>query len=212
MLRTRKLKVILNGVDTNVFYNSVPRDLRAEFSLEKNLSMIGFFGRFMGQKGFSSLVDAVEKLGLYPSARELHVVCFGSGAFIREEKAEIQRRGLSDLFTFVPFTADVSGAMKGCDLVVMPSRWEACGLVAMEALSAGVPFVGSNCIGLREVLSGTPAIVVEAGDSESLARGIIEGLNGGRQSFEAYAPVAAERFDVSRTAKQIHEMYERVLG
>jgi glycosyltransferase involved in cell wall biosynthesis len=82
----------------------------------------------------------------------------------------------------------------------------------MEVLSAGIPFVGSNCIGLREVLAGTPAVVVEAGNSESLALGIVEGLNKGRHSFEEYAPEAVERFDVRKTAAKIHGMYERVLG
>jgi glycosyltransferase involved in cell wall biosynthesis len=211
-LPARKMAVILNGVNTSVFKDAAPRDLKEEFSLSEQTAVIGFFGRFMRQKGFGLLVDAIEKLrGRQPTA-ELHVVCFGSGAFIREEQADIQKRGLSDVFTFVPFTADVSGAMKGCDLVVMPSLWEACPLQPMEVLSAGIPFVGSNCIGLREVLAGTPAVVVEAGNSESLALGIVEGLNKGRHSFEEYAPEAVERFDVRKTAAKIHGMYERVLG
>jgi glycosyltransferase involved in cell wall biosynthesis len=212
-LPTRKLTVILNGVNTSAFHSAVPRDLRVECSLTVQTAVVGFFGRFMGQKGFGLLVDAIEKLRNHDEPnRQIHVVCFGSGAFIREEIADIQRRGLSDSFTFVPFTADISGAMKGCDLVAMPSRWEACGLVAMEALSAGVPFVGSNCIGLREVLDGTPAIVVQAGSSDSLAQGIVDGLNRDRQSFVDYAPKAVERFDVAKTAQQINQMYERVLG
>jgi glycosyltransferase involved in cell wall biosynthesis len=210
-LPTRKMTVMLNGVDTTAFKNAASRNLREELSLSEQTAVIGFFGRCMRQKGFGLLVDAIEKLRGVHFGSELHVVCFGSGAFIREEQADIQKRGLSDAFTFIPFTADISGAMKGCDLVAMPSRWEACGLVAMEALSAGVPFVGSNCIGLREVLAGTPAVVVEAGDSESLAQGIIEGLNNGRHAFEQYAPKAIERFDVRKTAEQIHEMYEGVL-
>jgi glycosyltransferase involved in cell wall biosynthesis len=210
-LPARKMLVILNGVNTKVFKNALQRNLKEEFSLSKNARVIGFFGRFMGQKGFAFLVDAIEELGKLESFKEIRVVCFGSGAFIREEQAEIKRRGLSDFFIFVPFTADISGAMKGCDLVVMPSRWEACGLVAMEALSAGVPLVGSDCVGLREVLAGTPAFVIEAGNSESLARGIAEGLSKPRDLFEQYAPFAAERFDVGKTARQVREMYDSVL-
>lgn len=210
-LRSRQMTVILNGVNTKVFYDAAPRDLRREFSIPKHAVLIGFFGRFMGQKGFGVLVDAVEKLKGREDCGELHVVCFGSGGFIREEQASVCKRGLSKNFTFVPFTADISGSMKGCDLAVMPSLWEACPLQPMEALSAGVPFVGSNCIGLREVLEGTPAVMVEAGSGESLAEGIVECLAKGLQPFEEYAPKAVERFDVSKTAEQIHAMYERVI-
>ncbi|MTI98608.1 MAG: glycosyltransferase family 4 protein [Marinobacter adhaerens] len=211
-LQKRRMRVILNGVDTKAFESSVARDLKTEFSLPKDTMLIGFFGRFMGQKGFGILVDAIKKLNEREMiAPNIHVVCFGSGAFIREEQANIEALNLSGAFTFIPFTADISGAMKGCDIVAMPSRWEACGLVAMEALAAGVPFVGSNCIGLREVLDGTPAIVVETGDSESLARGIIECLNKGAKPFTDYAPEAVDRFDVRRTSEQIQAMYEQVL-
>jgi len=211
-LQKRKMRVILNGVDTKAFKSAVARDLKAEFSLPKEAVLIGFFGRFMGQKGFDILVGAIKQLKEDRVAPTLHVVCFGSGAFIREEQANVERLNLSGAFTFIPFTADVSGAMKGCDIIAMPSRWEACGLVAMEALAAGIPFVGSNCIGLREVLAGTPAIVVETGDSESLARGIIKCLNKGTQPFTGYVPEAVNRFDVGRTSKQIQALYKQILS
>lgn len=203
---------INNGVDTNYFMKAVPEDLRKRFVLEETSIVIGFFGRFMSPKGFRFLVDAAAILKSSGCIGEFHIVCFGSGAFIREEQAQIERRGLKSIFIFAPFTSDVSGAMKGCDVIAMPSLWEACPLQPMEALSAAVPFVGSDCTGLRVVLEGTPAIIVKAGDGESLAHGIEECLAIGRVPFENFAPEAVERFDVRKTAEQIHNMYEKVLA
>lgn len=211
-LQKGRMQVILNGVDTNAFESAVARDLKSELSLPQDTVLIGFFGRFMGQKGFGILVEAVKTLIDDGKLSQLHVACFGSGAFIREEQANIERLNLSSAFTFIPFTADVSGAMKGCDIIAMPSRWEACPLQPMEALAAGVPFVGSNCIGLREVLSGTPAVIVQTGDTESLANGIIECLRKGAKPFVEYVPEAVKRFDVRRTSQQIQALYEQVLS
>ncbi|MBD3640945.1 MAG: glycosyltransferase family 4 protein [Marinobacter sp.] len=203
--------VIKNGIDTRQFLLARPVDIRASSVLDEQKIIIGFFGRFMAQKGFRFLIDAVQILRNDLNDDRFQVVCFGSGAFIREEQAEIVRQGLDPYFTFIPFVSDVSGAMKGCDLIVMPSRWEACGLVAMEALASGVPFVGSDCIGLREVLLETPAVVVRTGDPLSLAKGIQECSRIERSVFEKFAQVAAERFDVKHTSMKISSMYERAV-
>lgn len=210
MVSARKQLIIRNGVQSKRFRNAEKLNLKAELDLEKTDLLIGFFGRFMSQKGFSILVDAVEYLSTFMPSLPMNVVCVGSGGFIREEKVLLEKRGLSDAFHFLPYTPDISGYLKACDMVVMPSLWEACPLQPMEALCAGVPFVGSDCIGLREVLEGTPAVVVKAGSADSLAKGIVECLEKGRKPFEDFASEAVDRFEVSKTAKQIRYLYEQV--
>ncbi|WP_323753760.1 glycosyltransferase family 4 protein [Marinobacter sp.] len=210
MVSTRKHLVIRNGVQTTRFRDAKKVDLKRSLHLSNNDLLIGFFGRFMSQKGFSILVDAVEYLNSFKPSLSLNIVCVGSGGFIREEKAMLDNRGLSGVFNFYPYTPDISGHLKACDIVVMPSLWEACPLQPMEALSAGVPFVGSDCIGLREVLEDTPAVLVKAGSAESLANGIVECLEKGRQPFEDFSHEAVDRFEVRRTADQMKELYEQV--
>ncbi|WP_111495984.1 glycosyltransferase family 4 protein [Marinobacter bohaiensis] len=203
--------VILNGVDSEQFVKAQARDLKAELGLSNDKTVIGFFGRFMAQKGFRYLVQSVEKLKSDADPLCCHVICFGSGAYIREEKSDIERRGLDDYFSFVPFIPDVSGAMKGCDVIVMPSLWEACPLQPMEALCSGVPFVGTSCIGLREVLKGTPAVVADVGSADSLAESIRDCVAKGRAPFSDYQATAARRFEVRSTVDAIYNLYLRVL-
>ena len=88
------------------------------------------------------------------------MLCFGWGGFIREEQVEIKRRGLENNFHFLPFQENPARAIRGVDVVVMPSLWEACPLLPMEVLVAGVPVIGTDCVGMREVLLDTPARVV----------------------------------------------------
>ncbi|WP_417536859.1 glycosyltransferase family 4 protein [Methylophaga sp.] len=207
---SRKHLVIRNGIQSEKFRNGKKLDIKSDLGLPKTDLLIGFFGRFMSQKGFSVLVDAIVLLRTCRPSLSISVICVGSGGFIREEKAILERRGLSELFHFFPYTPDISGYLKASDMVVMPSLWEACPLQPMEALCAGVPFVGSDCIGLREVLEGTPAVVVKAGSADSLAKGIVDCLEKGRKPFEDFISEAVDRFEVSKTADQIRYLYEQV--
>ncbi|WP_203141131.1 glycosyltransferase family 4 protein [Marinobacter mangrovi] len=211
-LNKKRSVVIKNGIDSLHFYESKAVDLRKEFGLGEKTIVIGFFGRFMRQKGFRVLVDAVDYLLKYKGLDNLHVLCFGSGAFIREEQAYVANKMLSNNFTFAPFASDVSSVMKGCDLIAMPSLWEACPLQPMEALCSGVPFVGSRCLGLREVIEGTPAIVVEVNDHQSLANGIDKCLEIGRGPFLEYQKEALEKYKIESSAKALHNMYREVAG
>lgn len=206
---------ILHGVDTEYFKYGAPRDLHKELGLSRRTPLIGFFGRFMGQKGFRTLVDAlnevVEKDWMSPVP---HVVTFGWGGFIREDYAYLKDKGLGDFFHQLEQTNDMSGSVKGVNVVAMPSRWEACGLLAMECLAAGVPIVGSNCIGLREVLEGSPARQVPVGDAKALAlalMGEIRDVENRRLAFQEYQSEAVDRFGIERPAARLRDLYNDLL-
>lgn len=204
-----KIINIDHGVDVERFASAPKRDFRAELELSENQSIIGFFGRFMSQKGFSDLVEAIKILAQSRTQEAMPLVLtFGWGGFIREEYQRIAELGLQDYFKQMPFTDDMPAAIKGVDMVVMPSRWEACGLLAMEVLGAGVPLIGTNCIGLRCVLEGTPAYMVDPYHPVELAAAIEDQLNKDDQLFKAYQPQAIKRFNLERPAQELHQFYQ----
>lgn len=206
---------ILHGVDTTFFRDGEPRNLKQELSLEPGTPLIGFFGRFMGQKAFRVLVDAIELLASDPSLPLTpHVATFGWGGFIREDYQYLNKKNLGSYFHQLPQTHDMPGALKGVDVIAMPSRWEACGLLAMEALSAGVPIVGTNCIGLREVLDGSPAQQVNVDDARGLSKALRYELNNEEvraRDFQRYAPVAFDRFCIDRPASELLVLYQKLI-
>ena len=169
---TRRLRVIEHGVDVDAFRGAAAVNLRQEIGPAADTAyLIGFFGRFMAQKGFRYLVDAIDLIvnGTRSLRRPL-VLTFGAGGFYREEFDRLRSMGLGEYFMQMPYSDNMPGIIKGVDLVAMPSLWEACGLLGMEALAAGVPIVGTSCIGLNEVLEGSPASIVPPGDASALAR------------------------------------------
>jgi len=208
----KKYHSILNGIDTQFFANGVANNLRDNIRALPNQPVIGFFGRFMAQKGFRVLVHAIKdivennKLSCPPL-----IATFGWGGFIREEFQYIESLGLSEYFIQMEATNDMPANLKAVDLVVMPSRWEACPLLPMETLSAGVPIIGTNCLGLGEMLQGTPADVINIDDVDALSRCIIDNINNSKkEQFLAYQATAIKRFDVEVTANKLFKLYQSV--
>jgi glycosyltransferase involved in cell wall biosynthesis len=208
-----KCVVIMNGIESERFVKAVPRDLRSELGVGEDVFLIGFLGRFMAQKGFVYLVAAIEKLHQFDTLpKKILVLAFGEDGFVREERLALVERGLEDIFKFMPFSPNVASVIKGLDLVVMPSLWESCGLLAMETMVSGTPLIASDCIGLREVTKETIAKQISAKDSVSLAAAIqIEIENSSKLLARQNVSIYAKRFDVEKSVEKICELYSQIL-
>ena len=210
-VRGERVRVVANGIDTARFSDAIPVDARKYFGFEEAVFMFGFFGRFMAQKGFRTIVDAVELIARNDSVAPFRVVTFGWGGFIREDYQYVQDKGLARYFVQHPGTDESERWIKAMDAVLMPSRWEACGLVGMEALVAGVPIIGTNCLGLREVLADSPAVVIAPMDAIELARAMSDLIRSDRkQEFREYVSIAVNRFDVGKCALGIRSLYSEL--
>lgn len=213
-----QLTVVLNGISTRDFSENTEGSrlhLRKELGLKDEAVLFGFLGRFMPQKGFIELIDAVEALSKDPEVSgRFKIVAVNDGAFIREYKAIIREKGLSDYFIFYGFTPDVAKIMQELTAVVIPSLWEACPILPMEAFVLGCPVIASDCIGLREVISGTPAAVVKTKDVYSLAdtlkQTILDPAPAKKRALE-YVEKAIERFDVKYTAEKLDKLIDQLV-
>jgi glycosyltransferase involved in cell wall biosynthesis len=209
-----KVVSIHHGIDTRRFvapHNGNAGHLREKFGIPPEAFLIGFLGRFMEQKGFLYLIEALERLLADGSInRPVHLLAVGSGDCLVNYRWELDRYPRARAaITFTEFVADVSPVLAEIDLLAMPSLWEACGLLAMEAMCAGVPVLGTDCIGLREVLRGTPSIVVRAADAESLAEGLKQAVNHPwHDAARDFAGEARRRFDVVPAAMKLRDLFD----
>jgi glycosyltransferase involved in cell wall biosynthesis len=212
-----RLVTIHNGIDIQRFSGpdgQPPEDLRQRLGIVPPVCLMGFLGRFMEQKGFLVLADALSALAAKPPARPFHLVAIGSGDCLVNYHAVLrQKPDVLRHISFDPYTPNPAPMLKQLDLLVMPSLWEACPLLPMEAMVLGVPVLGSDCIGLREVLRGTPSVMVPPGDPAALADALARAIeHPWKDQAQAYAPTARQRFDVRRTAQQLLELFEQVLS
>jgi glycosyltransferase involved in cell wall biosynthesis len=215
--RPDSVVVILNRIDVELFKpcnTTNGRGIRKQLGLGDSVLLAGFLGRFMPQKGFLVLADAVDRLFQNGTAPQFHLVAMESGDFIQEYQAELGQRFplAAKHISFLPRVPNTVNVLSQLDLVLMPSLSEACGLVAMEAMAMGVPVLGSDCPGLREVLRGTPSAIVPANDPDAWAEAIRRAIDSNcTAQARAYSATARARFDATQTAKQLSDLFENVL-
>jgi len=215
----KKLKVIHNGVDIATFYGKnneyMRKALKIELNIDRQYYIYGYLGRFMPEKGFEKLIDAVEILSEDQLIIDkIKILVVNDGAYIREYKALIERRKLSKYFMFHGFIPDIRRILEGIDALVIPSLWEAYGLIAAEALLVSCPIIASECIGLREVITSTPAIKFKTADAQSLANAMrfyIDNIAEIRAKTESYLPTARERYDSRKTAAKLDALFDETI-
>ena len=205
------ITVVRNGIDVHAFASASPADIRKELGLSTEALLFGFFGRFMNQKGFRYIVEAIKYLrdaGMH----DVCVVCVGSGGFKDQEIRDIESRDLVSAFRFIDFVPHVGSIMKSVDAVLMPSLWEACGLVAMEAMVSGTPLIATDIPALNELCDGSPATLVPVRDGVALSKVLQTwDCDEQRRLARAYSEVAAERFSGVKAARGIRAIYEQYL-
>lgn len=107
------------------------------------LRVIGAIGRLDPQKGFDRLIRAFRDT----TNPDLRLRIIGDGP----ERAALEALATGDCrIEFTGFVEDTVAAMTDLDAVAMPSRWEAYGLVALEARAAGRPVLVAPVDGLAD--------------------------------------------------------------
>jgi glycosyltransferase involved in cell wall biosynthesis len=185
--------------------------LKDRFHLDPGVFLIGFLGRFMEQKGFLQLLDALESLRKDPPKDPYHVIAVGSGDYEREYRREVERRGLGHVVSFHEFVPDPRSTLRALDLLVIPSLWEALPVLPMEAMAVGTPILGTDCIGLREVLTDTPSAMVPAGDSRALAQALKAAIEDPTsETARRFAPEARRRFEVNSSSARLAQLFRQL--
>jgi glycosyltransferase involved in cell wall biosynthesis len=201
--------VIHNGIEAGMFRAlDDGGDFRRSLGVDSGQFLFGFLGRFMQQKGFNYLIDAACELKRGKAA-DFKILAVGSGDYHDWYRRQVTEKGLDDHFIFIPFQRDLSAVYSAIDAVVMPSVWEASGLLAMESLCHGKPLVASDCIGLRETVRGTPALVFESGNAKALSermRSLLERPM--KDAFRDFRPRARGMYDVRKTAQSLGELLQ----
>lgn len=126
-------------------------------------------GRLAEQKGLPVLIEAAA-LAL-PALPDLRLALVGDGGLRRALEAQVHRLGLGAVISFVGWQdeAGVRAALAGAQALVLPSFAEGLPVVAMEAMAAGRPVIGTLIAGLPELVTPETGWLVPAGDARGLA-------------------------------------------
>lgn len=179
--RQAQLSGILNGVDYANWspakdpliphnYNAYTFDKKAlnkqslqkhmGLPIDKNIPLFGFIGRLVEQKGVDLLLGALPTLLEHP----VQFVILGSGHTLLED-------GLKHAMTHHPSQISVQIGYDeklahlieaGCDMFLMPSRYEPCGLNQIYSLRYGTPPIVRDTGGLSNTITDASGAAITA--------------------------------------------------
>jgi glycosyltransferase involved in cell wall biosynthesis len=154
-----KIVVIPNAVEIGEF--SIPRSGVAG-------KRVGFIGRLDPIKRIDDLIAAVSLL-----KEDVTLDIYGEGSQRSQIELMVQRLDLGRRVTLHGAVTGAVDALAGIAVLVLPSDAEGFGLVLIEAMAAGVPVIGTNVPGIRDVIvDGENGILTPPRNPRALADAI----------------------------------------
>ena len=170
--------------------------------------------RLAYQKGIDVLIDCVVRFKeTHPGYR---FVLVGDGPLGDQYKALAREKGVLGRLNFVGRSGRVHRYFRAADLSLLTSRWEALGLVIIEAFQTGTPAVVTACTGVDEVVDDTTGRVVPIGDVDAICCAIVDVLSDTgrleRMGQAALATSRQERFDLDHIRSQFEDRYRMLVA
>lgn len=191
-----RLVLVYNGISAD--RSTRPAD---SISWTSRKTRILFIGRLDRQKGYDLLVEAARRL-----ADVVDVRIIGSSVIGKQEDLELPSNVTLLGWMNRP---QIDAYLDAADLVVIPSRWEAFGLVAIEAMRAAKPIVAFRIGALPEIVEdGITGILADTVCVESLVDGIERALKldltaTGQRGYDRFRRL----YDVKKTDQALSHLY-----
>ena len=210
-----KINVIPNGINLSNF-TGIERDydFRRQYAMD-NEKIILYVGRLVYEKGVQHLIAAMPKiLSNYHDAK---LIIAGRGGMMDELRAEASNLGLNDKIYFTGYlnSKQVQKMYKCADVAVFPSTYEPFGIVALEAMLAGVPTVVSDVGGLDEIVThGVDGMKSYAGNANSIADSVTALLYDHQLATNVSKKAkqkVKDQFNWEKIAQDTHFTYEKAI-
>jgi glycosyltransferase involved in cell wall biosynthesis len=216
-MRVKRFELISPSIEVTEF-GSVDVGVYDQFGIDlSETRVVLFVGRIDYGKGIDTLISAVPSV----LKKEPEVTFFVVGPDWGdrsefERQIESKKVGGNVVLAGPLSRQELISAYKGATMLAFPSRYEAFGIVLIEAMAAGLPIVASNASAIPYVIEqGENGLLFPLNDHECMARNILSLLrdenlmNGLRQN--GYRLVK-EKYDRKVNIDKLEEIYRSLLG
>jgi granule-bound starch synthase len=210
--------------------NAAKEELKTAYQAQNNLlasagPLMCFIGRLDAQKGYDLLLEALIDV---LENTEMQVVIVGAGRddLVAQTKA-VEKKFPGKFFYAGWMGPERYSLLAACDFTLLPSRWEPCGLVQMEAMRVGTCPIVAPTGGLKDTvedgLNGLwtdSEMTVEAEIDEESVESIAKSLRRASKLFleepakmaemKKAAMAAASEFTWSNAALQYEAVFEEL--
>jgi teichuronic acid biosynthesis glycosyltransferase TuaC len=205
-----KVFYIANGYSPSKFKAVSVNEAREKLGLEITKKIILNISRLYDEKGQRYLIQSIN--GILSHNRDVMVYIGGSGPLKDKLELQIKNLKLQDNVKLIGFIPDklMPIWMSACDLFILPSLSESFGIVQVEAFACGKPVVATRNGASEEIINSEDyGMLVDPGDSESLARAIMLALDKEWDPSKIFS--YAERFSLENISREIINVYMLVL-
>jgi glycosyltransferase involved in cell wall biosynthesis len=196
----------------DVIYNGVPQTTTPTTPPHPRDSarrLLGCVGRLSPEKGYDVALHALAALP------DCELVILGEGPQLGKLRRIAASLGINDRVRFEGWVPPPWTDSWRFDALLVPSHYEGFGLVAVEAMLAGIPVIASDVAALREVLSDEKTgLLVQPGRPDELARAAQRLLDDDelREELVAHAREdARQRFSVSTMVGSYEALFDDLL-
>jgi L-malate glycosyltransferase len=161
-----KVHDIPNMTDTNFFSLKPER--------KSDICHFLAIGRLEYYKGMDVLINAF--LSWCNKYSDAHLTIIGEGKQLPKLRKQCALNRLEEKVTFKGHQSkdEILKALHDCDALILPSRFEAFGVVAIEALSSGTPVIATRSGGPEDIVNKQNGILCEANSSEAIYQALTE--------------------------------------
>ena len=175
-------------------------------------TLIGVGGLYHA-KGWEFLLEAVALLAR--KGRDFHLDIVGDGELRERYEQLAERLAVSDRVTFHGWLPkdDVARRVREADVFVTTSRYDSNPCAVIEALSSGVPVVGTAVGGIPDMISDGMGLLAAPGNPASIAEQLRTALDD-RESWDrdAIARTAGERYGAEHVGAELAAVYDEVIA
>ena len=211
-LKEDNIKIIYNGINW-ADWSSVPNKevFRKQYPTVSEKFVL-FAGRLATNKGLSDLISAMQLIDKKSVDLVITGADMGLGKQLEKEASDkgvkMHRLGHIDDETY-------RSVLSAAEMLVLPSEYEAFGIVLLEAAAAKTAVIGTNVGGIPEAMSpGNNGLIVEYSDVNNLAKSIAILLEDEKMSKEMgnSGREWAKNFSWESIVKEIEHEYKLIIG
>ena len=136
-------------VDYSLFENFNRNSKLKELSIPENSHLLVSIGFLNKNKNYKVVINA---LSLLQNSVDVHYIICGEGSEKERLTKLAKKLGVFERIHFLGYRTDVFEIIKASDLVIVPSFREGVPRVILEAMNLGIPCIGSDTRGIRELI------------------------------------------------------------
>ena len=203
--------IITNPIDTSRYY-LIPKDKAcSKIGICDESPIILFVGNLIKKKGIYILVEAATILRHRGFKGKILLV--GDGEERKKIEKFIKAKSIEDIVNVegAKYFPELLYYYNAADLFVMPSLSEGWGYVFGEAMLCGIPVIGTDTPGIRDVLTNENcSILVKPNDPIALAEAIDKGLD--KKWDKERIIIYAQTFSWEKRIEEFEKVYRYISG